>query len=413
MTRIANWILAVLVCLAVYLISEGIFAVNHWERSHRSLTYQVAARVDGIVGQRQTRFYRPVLTDPAEIEALLEDLRAAGVGLGNSPYEQLRTETASTGHRVDGCPQNRPHLKKIMTYLRTPLFEIFNPLVMFYDSDRILPDRVQRFVDRYAVRLTTFTTDEFGQRSTIPVVDRPEVVFVTGDSVAGGVMINDDETLASALQRRDPHRRYLNLGTGGAEAAEIRCNVELAALRYSKRVRELIYVYCENDFDEDESMGTPEAVMTWVRQFVREQGIERTIIVYAPYIFNVVPELTRVPGERGERFKDHADERSRLRALVKDAGFAWIDFGELALTEGAARGTPFGPLALYTDVVHHSPLGIERLADAITAEGHVQSRGIRLSAARPQGGFQYAHQSGDRSLAALTHLQPALATDLR
>jgi hypothetical protein len=238
---------------------------------------------------------------------------------------------------------------------------------MFYDSDHTLPEPLQRFVDRYAVRLTTFSTNDAGERRTIPVVNYPDVVFVAGDSVAAGAMVNDDETLASALQRRDSRRQYVNLGRGGADAAEIRCNLELAMQRYAMRVSELIYVYCENDFDDDESMGTPEAVMSFLRQFVREQGIERTTIVYAPYIFNVVPELTRIPGERGERFKDHADEKARLGTLVEEARFAWIDFGDLALSEGDARGTPFGPLALYLDVVHHSPLGIERLADAITA----------------------------------------------
>ena len=219
MTRLANWIFALLVCLAVYLIGEGVFALNQWERSHRSLAYQAAQMVDGIVGQRQDRFYRPVLSDPGEIEALFDDLRAAGVGVGNSPYEQLRTDNASIGRKIDGCPQNRPNISKTMTYLRTPLFEMFNPIVMFYDSDRILPDRLQRFVERYAVRLTTFTTDESGHRRTIPAVDSPETVFVAGDSVAAGAMVNDAETLASVLQRRDPHRRYVNLGRGGAEAA--------------------------------------------------------------------------------------------------------------------------------------------------------------------------------------------------
>jgi hypothetical protein len=366
MKRLINWTLAIMLCLVVYLMGEGILAIHQWERSHRSLTYQVAQAVDGILGQAEPRFFRPVLTDPGEIEILLDDMRAAGIGLGNSHYEQLRTREASTGRSVDGCPQNRPNMDKTFTYLRTPLFEMFNPIVMFYDSDRELSQPVKRFVERYGVRLTTFTSDELGQRTTIPRVDRDGIVFVAGDSVAAGAMINDDETLASELQRRDPHRRYVNLGKGGAEAAEIRCNLELAAKHY-RNVQELIYVYCENDFDDDESMGTPEAVMTWLRQFVREQGIERTTIVYAPYIFNVVPELTRVPGERGERIKDHAGEKARLMALVQDAGFAWVDFGELALAEADLRGTPFAALGLYIDVVHHSPSGIERLADALEA----------------------------------------------
>jgi hypothetical protein len=367
MKQVANWTLAVLVCVVTYLVGEGVLAIHHWERSHRSLTYQAAQMINEISGRAQPRFFRPVLTDPGEIEALLDDMTAAGVGLGNSHYEELRTTTASTGRRVDGCPQNRPNIDKTFTYLRTPLFEMFNPVVMFYDSNRKLSQPMQRLVDRYGVRLTTFTSDEFGQRSTIPVVDRQKIVLIAGDSVAAGAMINDDETLASVLQRRDLHRRYVNLGKGGAEAAEIRCNVELAAERYPSLVQELIYVYCENDFDDDESMGTPESVMTWLRKFVREQEIGRTTIVYAPYIFNVVPELTRVPGERGERFKDHAEEKARLMDLVQDAGFTWVDYGELALTEADARGTPFAALSLYLDVVHHSPLGVERLADALGA----------------------------------------------
>jgi hypothetical protein len=366
MKRVANGALTAFVCLVIYLMGEGVFALNQWERSHRSLTYQAVQMVDSMSGDAERRFLRPVLSDPREIEVLLDDMRGAGVGLGNSHYEQLQTREASTGRKVDGCPQNRPNLDKTFTYLRTPLFEMFNPVVMFYDSGRELPHRLQSFVDRYAVRLTKFTSDEHGQRRTVPTIDRPEVVFVAGDSVAAGAMINDDETLASVLQRRDPNRRYVNLGKGGAEAAEIRCSIELAAQRYPGRVRELIYVYCENDFDEDESMGTPESVVSWLREFVREQEIDRVTVVYAPYIFNVVPELTRVPGQRGERFKDHAGEKARLVMLVQNAGFGWVDFGELALTEADARGTPFGALALYLDVAHHSPLGVERLADGLT-----------------------------------------------
>lgn len=381
MKQLANWTLAAAVCVVIYLMGEGVLAINQWERSHRSLTYRAAQMIDGISGRAEPRFYRPVLSDPKEIEDLLDDMHSAGVGLGNSPYEELRTTRASTARKVDGCLQYRPNLHKTFTYLRTPLFEMFNPVAMFYDSDRELSNRLQQFVERYGVRQTTFTSDQFGQRTTVPTVDRHDVVLIAGDSVAAGAGINDDETLASRLQRRDLNRRYVNFGKGGAEAAEIRCNIEHAAERFRNRVQELIYVYCENDFDNDESMGTPESVMTWLRQFVGDQEIERTTIVYAPYIFNVVPELTRVPGERGERFKDHADEKARLLALVRDAGFAWVDFGELALAEADARGTPFAALGLYVDVVHHSPLGVERLADAldVAKRSTTAERGAGLS----------------------------------
>ena len=185
--------LAVLICVVIYLVAEGALAIKQWERPHRSLAYQTTP-TDRQIGRPEPGFYRPVLTDPKEMEVLLGDMLASGIGLGNSPYEQLRTEMASTIRTVDGCPQNCPNMNKTITYLRTPLFEIFNPIVMFYDSNRKLSNQLQRFVERYAVRLTTFTTDEFGQRNTVPAVDRAQIVFVAGDSVAAGAMIKDDET---------------------------------------------------------------------------------------------------------------------------------------------------------------------------------------------------------------------------
>jgi hypothetical protein len=366
MSRLVNVVLAVGVAVVVYLLGEGLFAISQGDQLHRSLTHRLADLV-GLIGGPAPRYLRPVLTDPDEVEALLDEMREHGVGLGNSPYAELQTEAASISREVDGCPQGRPDISKTVTSLRTPLFEAFNPITIFYDSDRVLPERLQQFVDDYAFRPTVYSTDEFGQRRTFPEVDAHDMVFVAGDSVAVGALVDDDETLASALQRRDPDRRYVNLGHGGAEAAEIRCNLERAAARHPDRARELVYVYCENDFDEDESMGTPESVIAWLRQFVAEQGFERTTVVYAPYIFNVVPEFTRIGGTRRERFADHADEKGRLTALVEAAGFDWIDFGEIALSEVDAHGSSFGALALYVDVVHHSPLGIERLADALHA----------------------------------------------
>lgn len=366
MNRLVNVALAIGITLLTYLLGEGLFAVFQGDQLHRSLIQRLIARVAS-VGDPAPRFFRPVLTDPAEIEVLLDALRREGVGLGNSPYDELQTEQASISREVDGCPQGRPDIAKTVTFLRTPLFETFNPIVMFYDAGRTLSAPLSRLVDRYAVRLTSYSTDAFGLRRTVPLVDAADMVWVAGDSVAVGAMVDDVETLASVLQSHDSERRYLNLGHGGAEAAEIRCNLERAADRYPGRVRELIYVYCENDFDESESMGTPESVIGWLQQFVAEQGIGRTTVVYAPYIFNVVPESTRIPGTRGERFEDHVDEKARLIRLVADADFDWLDFGEIALDEADAQGSPFGALSMYIDVVHHSPQGIERLAQALRA----------------------------------------------
>ena len=365
--QLVNWGFAVAIAALFFFVGEGIYSLYQWERSHRSLAYHMAELVDGFGQQTPQPYYRPVLTDVNEVENLLDEMKANNVGLGHSPYKLLVTAEVSVRKYPDDCgPLSVLNVRKFVSSLRTPLFEPFNPISIFYDRDRPLSDPVQRFVDDYAVHLTNYSTDELGNRMTVPVVDAPDIVFIAGDSIANGVGVHDRETLDSTLQQREPQRRYINLGIGGAEAAEIRCALERAAEHYSKQVRELIYIYCENDFDEEERMGTPEAVIDWLAEFVRDEDIERTTVVYAPYIFNTMPELTRFPGSR-EHFDDNADSKARLITLVKDAGFHWVDFGDLVLAEVVARGTPFAGLSLYLDVVHHSPLGIQRLADAIEA----------------------------------------------
>ena len=363
--RFSKVALIVLPSLAIYLLCEGVYSVIRWNSPHHHMITGLLTPFQSNGSDDQDRWYRPVLLDSAEVERLVPIMKEQGVGVGNAPYEELKTDAASVSLSVGECVELKPNLNKTFHLLRTPLFERYNPLVAFYDSDTRLDPKLKSFLETYASSSTIATTTRQGERRTVPLVDAQDQVLVAGDSVAFGALLNDNETLASVLQRQDTGRRYINLGIGGADAWEIRCALERRAEQTLGRPKELIYIYCENDFDEDERMGTPEKVMEWLRRYVAEQSIERTVIVYAPYIYNVLPELTRIPGERGEDFSDNAQEKARLVALVEEAEFEWLDFGEIALAEAEKQGTRFAALALYLDIVHHSPLGVERLAEAI------------------------------------------------
>lgn len=368
--------------LLIYLLCEGIYSVVRWDAPHHSLITEFLAPRQSEESDSQNRWYRPILSDSAEVERLIPIMKEQGVGIGNAPYEELETDAASVNRSVGECLELKPNLKKTSHLLRTPLFERYNPLVVFHDSDTRLDPTLETFIETYASSSTVVTTNQRGERRTVPPVSAQDLVLVAGDSVAFGALLNDDETLASVLQRQDTGRRYINLGIGGADAWEIRCALERSAEQLQGRLRELIYIYCENDFDEDERMGTPEKVMESLRRYVAEQSIERTVIVYAPYIYNVLPELTRLPGERGEEFSDHAQEKARLIALVEEAKYEWLDFGELAIAEAEKQGTRFAALSLYIDVVHHSQLGVERLAEAIEGRRRAQD-GIRSNQSVP------------------------------
>jgi hypothetical protein len=366
-SRLLKPALAALIFALVYLVGEGVLALSRGYSPDTSLAFRALSFLRAAPVGDDSRLYRPVLTDLTELEALFEVFRENGVALGNSHYEELMTEAAAVNRTAGSCLELRPNVRKKFTFLRTSFFETFNPLVLFYDAGRELPPVVENFIDRYAERLITFSTNSLGERTTVPLVEAEDMVLVAGDSVALGAMVEDRETLASVLQRRDPQRQYVNLGIGGADAWEIQCALKRAGERYPGRIRKLIYLFCENDFDEDETLGTPEKAMAALVDWVRRHRVDDTVVVYAPYIYNVVPSFTRLRGERGERFDFNADEKARLEALVRQAGFGWIDFGALPLAESKALGTRFGALSLYVDVVHLSPQGALRLADALEA----------------------------------------------
>ncbi|MGH7291028.1 MAG: SGNH/GDSL hydrolase family protein, partial [Myxococcota bacterium] len=200
-------------------------------------------------------------------------------------------------------------------------------------------------------------------RLTLPVVDANDIVLVAGDSVANGAMLDDSETISSRLQGEDPHRRYVNLGIVGAQTSDIACALERAARRYHGRLRELIYVFCENDFDD----ATPEEVIAGLVAFAEREQIRQVVLVYMPYIYNVVPEMTRIRGHSHYNYPTYRNEKRALLAQARQAGVAIVDFVDIANDEQRALATQFAPLALYVDHTHPSPRGVQRLVAAIDA----------------------------------------------
>jgi len=363
--------LTIVSLLVTLLIAEGIYALVRGGHMDTSLSfkafYLLTQRMPGLKPDQALDIYAPVITRPEAFDKLLNAFEADGVALGNSQYEQLRTDRAEMNTINDGCKVQKPNLDKEMTYLRAGLYEPFSLVTAFYDYGEQLRPEVRAFIDRYGTRKIRHRTNDQGDRFTLPAVIAEEKVIVAGDSVANGAMLNDDETLASRLQKLDRSRRYINIGVGGADADDIACALERIAKRYPGQIRELIYIYCENDFKDDKPMGKPVDVISGLQQYAKAQEIDKVTILYAPYIYNIVPYLTRFKGYRGGDFDSHKSERERLVQLTRNAGFDFVDMAELALREIDIMGTPFAALTLFEDHVHWSPTGTIKMADYLTA----------------------------------------------
>ena len=366
-----NIALSIVSLVVTLLIVEGVYALVRGGQLDTSLSfkalYLMTQAAPGLRLDQHVGIYAPVITRPETFDTLLEAFQADGVGLGNSQYDELRTDRAKLNTIARGCQVQKPNLDKEMTYLRAGLYEPFSPVTAFYDYGQPLHPEVKAFIDRYATRKIRHRTNDRGERLTLPAIVAQDKVIVAGDSVANGAMVNDDETLASRMQKLDPARQYVNIGIGGADADDIECALERAAQQYHGQIRELIYVYCENDFKDDKPAGTPDEVISWLEQYVATQGIGKGTIVYAPYFYNIVPYLTRFRGYRGGNYDSHAIERERLVQLASNAGFDFADMAELALREINVAGTEFAALRLFVDHLHWSPIGTTKMANYLAA----------------------------------------------
>jgi hypothetical protein len=359
----------VLTSAATLLLWEGVYSIAKGRKPHLSLSYQALARA-GLAGRAAhdaEGAYAPWFSEAGELSSLLAPIREAAVGVGNSPFDEVVTEAAAINTSVDGCPALKPDQRKIAFHLRSNAFNPFDPITIFYDAGQQLDPRLVEFFDRYGARRVHMTTTHAGERATFPLIERARKVLVAGDSVAFGAMIDDSETIAAELQRRDRSRQYLNLGVAGIDAAASVCRLDDAARRYKDQIDALIYVYCENDFQPDRPYGKPQEMVDWLAGFARREGIGEVTVVFSPYIYLIAPELTRFAGYFGATYPQRTRERLELEQAAKAAGFRWADIGALAKAEEESARNQFAIFGLFVDHNHLSPYGVGKLADALLA----------------------------------------------
>lgn len=356
--------LALLSLVVALVLCEGVRSLFLMQDEHTSLVHSVyrhwkrargSPSVDASIGGA-----RPFLWRREDLAALVPDLLAARAGVGNTDFRELASELSSA-KRAQGCGM-KPNLRKTMVQIRSLVFDPQDPPTVFFDRQVALSAPLEKFLATYGFSRVDFSTDENGYRLTLPRVRREGKVLVAGDSVALGLGVSDEETLASRLQRADPSRQYVNLGVSDVGTQGILCQLEEAARRYEGAIEELIYVVCDNDYFADE-LGRADVIVDRIAQFRERNKFARVTVVRAPYTYSI-PPLHRW---RPQILKERAEARRLAEASVA-AGFTFVDIKDLALDEAAAQRTLFGAFSLFVDHAHLSPLGTDRLAAKLRAK---------------------------------------------
>jgi hypothetical protein len=384
-SHVLGWLLAALSCVVAWVLLEGVHSLYHGEKAHHSvLSTSIDLVRAKLARSRSTAQHQPpgaddvrdpgnepdwafgrVLNTREELEQLFDELKASGVALGNSPYPQLRNEHVALNYTgADGCLRQKPNLHRYVGYLRTTRWYNFDPVSFYYADPKALTPRVKAFLDRYAFRQVQYTSNAAEERTTLPITSKAAKIVVAGDSMTAGAMVADGETVASHLQRLQPDHQVVNIGINRAGANDVLCASDRAATRYPGQIATFVLIWSENDFDDKPPFNEPNAAMRRLGEFAKDNKIARVIVVYSPYIYNTVPEITRIEKHSDSR-GSYVQQFHALRRAALAHGFAFVNIADVVEEVRKQSGTQFGPLALYVDHAHLSSYGGDLVAREI------------------------------------------------
>ncbi len=359
MRQLATNALFVLLCAVVsYLALEGVVSIARDEPGP-SLTRRLLER----------RPVSPVATGPlagylqsrGELEERLPELRANRVVLGNSPFKDLATqETRVTQDDERVGKRYKPGLRVRSAYLRSRIFRRLDPLAYSYIErpGEPLDPGLAAFLERYAFREVVWTTDEHGFRTTLPPSASDRWVVLLGSSPCVGLFVSDEETLASALQRRQGHVRFVNACVTGTQVLEHAAMAEWVEERFAERIEGGIYTINDRNF---ERLGDALSAVDRIASTLERVEAGYRVLIFHHRVYVTMPDIARENRRLGEVFahKEAILERARER------GFHVVDTYDLVNDYRRERGSLVAGFALYIDQGHLSREGTRLLASRV------------------------------------------------
>ena len=306
-----------------------------------------------------------VVTDEEQVKPLIPKMVDAGIGLSTTAFAQTRTDRARLTIENRECISPKANLSKTLLFVRSTLAEPLDPIIAYHDRGATLSPELALFFQDYGYGAHALTTNAMGERMTVPAVEQPRKVVIAGGSAAFGLLLDDANSLASRLQKRDNSRQYVTLAVPEGSAEQVVCNLTKAIPRYRGQIDELIYFYSEADLDSGEKLGTPEEVISALKNLAQNESVGKVTVFYSPLIYSLAPQFTRYKGYASDLLPNRQGLKDRLRKIVAGAGFGWLDIGDMALEASKAQGDEFSVLNNFADDRNLSLQGMNRLVERI------------------------------------------------
>ena len=346
--------------IIIVLLAEFSMRVVYYQRQASyplALVHAVAKYVARPMGW--TERWRGIIDLPDELLVELTDMRAAIGGVGN-PTRAVEHDTVLVKEHDQLGWVLREGVSVSARVLRWKNRELrHKPPILYTKADQKFSEKLAEYVKDNTLLEVTYNVTEDGFRRTLPTVRSQRKVLVIGDSVAFGVLVNDENTIASRIQRHlGSNVQVINAGVGGYDGDR----AVLVAERQSqdRNFDALVYVAFENDFLGGGS--NLETVMAKLNG-IKERFSGKVIIVSVTYMEYTIRHIDSAWSV--ERLAETENLVRRTRELANDYGFGYLDWNELVdgyVREAESIWSPFG---LYVDHSHVSPAGAALIAQSV------------------------------------------------
>jgi hypothetical protein len=289
---------------------------------------------------------------PADILAELVQLRGTVDNAGNLTQQEPRNTVlvkpdAEAGYLIRPNVTINEYMLKSQTGLN------FWTPALYIDAASKVSDKLEKYLAEQTRLKVSISTDENGFRKTLPLVKAEKKILIVGDNVAFGLCVNDEDTVASYLQRMVGTRyQIINAAVGGYDGDQVFKTVK--RLSAGDEFSCLVYVAYQNDF---QLPGGAAGVLERIRG-LSDKFKGNVVTCFQTSLMYCAPDVF-------PRFLAR-NEVSRLREEFKTAagalGFSYCDWVGMTDVFQAGRKSLFAKLSLYNDHCQLSPQGNELLA---------------------------------------------------
>ncbi len=241
----------------------------------------------------------------------------------------------------------------------------FNPPTIHIRSNERLSEELKEYLLNQTRTKYSISTTQDGFRTTLPKINSSRKILLIGDSVAFGVGNDDENTIASFIQKSiGPRATIINAGVGGYNYEQIINKAKLECKRKRHNYSGLIYFMNQNDYLKTEEI----KVAFEMLESIQNEFDNNIFVFFSTYMTHEISDLINPNYTNNKEFKFVNKQKELISKYCNNLGYKYADLSSIVPKHMLNENSIFSRFALFTDLSHFSPRGNKLIADRIIAD---------------------------------------------